>query len=445
MDFINETRGVWAVVPDAIWDGTKKFVQRAVIVEGDRIGGVVETSKLGNIPRKELPGCTLIPGLIDAHVHLSRWMLPAFLAAGVTTVRDVGNDLEWVLNQRKVTFQNPQIGPTIFCCGPALDGAVVNWTRISRRHQDGTDIAQSVQNLFDSGVDAIKLYVNLTKEQIASAVSVAHRLKISVLAHLGEVNALDASELGVDEIEHLSGCIHHEHGGVSPYTDPAYLTRCINTFLKNRTTMCPTLVVWDRLSRINDAVFPNDKRLEWVHPTLKTAWTQFPHRFIDPKLRLSRQTSLITMKNALREMWFSGCQIVAGTDTPWPYVIPGFGLHDELALAVDAGVSPPEALRMATLNAAAVLGLEGVAGVITPGAVADLVAVEGDPTEDITDLSNVQWVSHRGESVQREKLVIQRESEFESEPNDAITELILGVARTQILPTSPEILFIGNQ
>lgn len=441
---MNETGHVWAVVPDAIWDGVVKFVQRAVIVEGDRIADVVEISKLGNIPRKELPGCTLIPGLIDAHVHLSRWMMPAFLAAGVTTVRDVGNDLEWVLKQREATFQNPLVGPTIFCCGPVLDGPVVNWTGISRGHQDETEIAQSVQNLFDSGVDAIKLYVNLTKDQITSATAAAHRLGLYVLAHLGEVNALDASGLGVDEIEHLSGCIHHEHGGMSPYTDPEYLTRCIDTFLKNHTAMCPTLVVWDRLSRINDGAFPNDRRLEWVHPTLKTAWSQFPHRFLDPKIRLHRQLSLITMKNSLREMWLSGCLIVAGTDTPWPYVVPGFGLHDELALTVDAGVSPTEALKMATVNAAAALGLDGEVGIIAAGAVANLVAVEGDPTEDITDLSNVQWVSHRGQSIQREKLVAQRDVEFENEPNDATTELILGVARTQILPISPETRFTGN-
>lgn len=442
---MNESDHVWAVVPDAIWDGKVKLDQYSVIIDGDRITEVVKTSSLGTIPRKVFPECTVIPGLIDAHVHLSEWMMPGFLAAGVTTVRDVGNDLEWVLNQRNITSKDPSIGPTILCCGPTLDGAVVNWPQISRRNIDETDIAQVVNNLIETGVDAIKLYVNLTMAQVASATTAAHKSGVSVLAHLGSVNALDAASIGVDEIEHLSGCIHHEHGGVSPFTDPEYLARCIDTFIGHNTVMCPTLVVWDRLAHVNDGAFPNDRRLEWVHPALKTAWSNFPHRYSDPKIRLNRQLSVVTMKNTLREMWSRGCRVIAGTDTPWPYVIPGFGLHDELALAVDSGISPTDALKMATVNSAEVLGLGGKVGVIAAGASANLLAVKGDPTKDIKNLSNVQWVLHRGVIIQHEKLIAQRDLEFKSEPTDAISELVINVARTNVLPVSPQIQFYNRQ
>lgn len=431
----------WAVVPSAIWDGNSLLLDRAVVIEGERISAVVDISSLKDISRVELLNMTLLPGLIDSHVHLSDWMLPSFLAAGVTTVRDTGNNLEWVLNVRERTKVDPLSGPTIQCCGPTLDGSLVNWPKISLANNSRDEIIKNIQNLAVAGVDAIKLYVNLDKYLMASAVETAHGLSKYVLAHLGGVNALEASSIAVDEIEHLTGCIHHEHGGESPFSDSDYLDKCIGQFLHNQTTMCPTLMVWDRLSRINENAFFHDKRLEWVHPHIRSAWARFPHRNLDSELMLKRQESLITMKRALRKMSGRGCRIIIGTDTPWPYVIPGFAVHDELALIVDSGIQPKDAIRMATNDAADVLGLTGEIGVIKPGAVANLMAVVGNPLEDISRISNVKFVTHRGHKIHRAHLTAMRDSEFLLQPKDAISELIVGVADTKQLPKSPPVVF----
>ena len=431
----------WAVVPSAIWDGNSLLSDKAVVIEGERISAVVDISSLKNISKVELSNMTLLPGLIDAHVHLSDWMLPSFLAAGVTTVRDTGNNLEWVLSVRERTKVDPLSGPTIQCCGPTLDGSLVNWPKISLANSSRDEIVKNVQNLADAGVDAIKLYVNLDKNLMASAVETAHSLSKYVLAHLGGVNALDAASIAVDEIEHLTGCIHHEHGGESPFSDSDYLDECIEQFLQNKTTMCPTLMVWDRLSRINESTFFYDKRLEWVHPHIRSAWARFPHRNLDPELKLKRQESLITMKRALREISKRGCRIVVGTDTPWPYVIPGFAVHDELALIVESGIDPKDAIKMATNDAADVLGLTGEIGVIKPGAIANLMAVFGNPFEDISRISNVKFVTHRGHNIRLEHLTAIRDSEFQLELKDAISELIVGVADTKQLPKSPPVVF----
>jgi len=438
---LSENLKHWAVVPDAIWNGTTVTKGKALIIEGERIVELVDSRSVGKMRSVNLPDCTLIPGLIDAHVHLSNWMMPGFLAAGVTTVRDTGNNLEWVLNARERTRKNPLAGPTIKCCGPVLDGRTTNWPKISRQNNDCNQVIRSVEELVSAGVDAIKLYVNLDKDQMDAAITTAHNLDKFVLAHLGGVNAIDASKIKVDEIEHLTGCVHHEHGGESPFVDPEYLSACIDSFLENQTIMCPTLMVWDRLCRINESVLINDNRLRWVHPQVRSAWARFPHRYLDPEVRLKRQQSLITMKRAVYEMWRRGCEIITGTDTPWPYVIPGFGLHDELALIVDSGIAPIEALKMATSRAAAALGLTGEVGVIAPGAIADLVGIGGDPTEDILHLSNVQFVCHRGEVVLGDQLVGLRDAEFAIDPQDAITEMILGVADTKQLPKSPPVIF----
>jgi len=431
----------WAVVPSAIWDENSLLSNKAVVIEGERISAVVDVSSLKNISKVELSNMTLLPGLIDAHVHLSDWMLPSFLAAGVTTVRDTGNNLEWVLNVRERTKVDPLSGPTIQCCGPTLDGSLVNWPKISLSNSSHNEIVKNVQNLAAAGVDSIKLYANLDKNLMASAVETAHSLSKYVLAHLGGVNALDASSIAVDEIEHLTGCIHHELGGESPFSDSDYLDECIEQFLQNKTTMCPTLMVWDRLSRINESTFFYDKRLEWVHPHIRSAWARFPHRNLDPELKMKRQESLITMKRALREISRRGCRIVIGTDTPWPYVIPGFAVHDELALIVESGIDPKDAIRMATNDAADVLGLTGEIGVIKPGAIANLMAVVGNPFEDISRISNVKFVTHRGHNIRLEHLTAIRDSEFQLELKDAISELIVGVADTKQLPKSPPVVF----
>ena len=436
-----EHQEIWAVVPSAIWDGNSLLSDKAVLIEGERISAVVDTSSLKNISKVELSNVTLLPGLVDSHVHVSDWMLPSFLAAGVTTVRDTGNNLEWVLNVRERTRIDPRSGPTIQCCGPTLDGSLVNWPKISLANSSRDEIVKNVQNLAAAGVDAIKLYVNLDKNLMASAVETAHSLSKYVLAHLGGVNALDAASIAVDEIEHLTGCIHHEHGGESPFSDSDYLDECIEQFLQNKTTMCPTLMVWDRLGRINESTFVHDKRLEWVNPKIRSAWTRFPHSSLDAEVKLKRQQSLITMKRALREMSKRGCRIIVGTDTPWPYVIPGFAVHDELALIVDSGIQPKEAIRMATNDAADVLGLTGEIGVIKSGAVANQMAVVGNPLEDISRISNVKFVTHRGRKIQLAHLTAMRDSEFLLQPTDAISEMIVGVANTKQLPKSPPVVF----
>jgi imidazolonepropionase-like amidohydrolase len=439
-----EHQEIWAVVPSAIWDGNSLLSDKAVLIEGERISAVVDTLSLKNISKVELSNMTLLPGLVDSHVHLSDWMLPSFLAAGVTTVRDTGNNLEWVLKVRERTRIDPRSGPTIQCCGPTLDGSLVNWPKISLANSSRDEIVKNVQYLVAAGVDAIKLYVNLDKNLMASAVETAHGLSKYVLAHLGGVNALDASSIAVDEIEHLTGCIHHEHGGESPFSDSDYLDECVEQFLQNKTTMCPTLIVWDRLSRINESTFFYDKRLDWVHPHIRSAWSRFPHRNLEPELKMKRQESLITMKRALREISKRGCRVIIGTDTPWPYVIPGFAVHDELALIVESGVPPQDAIRMATNDAADVLGLTGEIGVIKPGAIANLMAVVGNPLEDISRISNVKFVTHRGHNIRLGHLTAIRNSEFQLELKDAISELIVGVADTKQLPKSPPVVF-NNQ
>lgn len=413
----------WALAASVMWDGSRRHEARAVVVEDDHIVSVESVDRLTpHIPVRRMDGCTVLPGLIDCHVHLADWMLPGFLAAGVTTVRDTGNDLSWILERRRRTMMRPLSGPRILCCGPLLDGPAVNWPTIGRVHARAEEVAGSVDELAGAGVDAIKLYVNLSPEQIASAVVAAHRRGLRVLAHLGSVPAQVAARAGVDEIEHLSGLVHHVHG-----VDGGDLSASasLSSSVPHGVVLCPTLVVWDRLSRVNDLVFANDWRSVWVHPDILSAWSRFPHRRIAVTERMNRQASVVAMKRVLESLDRASTPIIAGSDTPWPHVVPGFGLHDELALMVDAGLSEVEALTAATSAAADALGISDHVGRIKAGLDADLMIVGGDPTADIAALSDVRMVVRRGSLVDFEEQREAAHASFATAALDPVSGLIM--------------------
>lgn len=414
-----------ALVPDAVWEGERLLESQAVVVEGELI---VDLAPMKSLPTGleviRLEGRTLLPGLIDCHVHLADWMFPGLLAAGVTTVRDTGNGLDWILERRQRTRSNPANGPRILCCGPVLDGPTANWPSIAWVHSDAEAIVASIDSLAEAGVDAIKLYVNLTEDHLAAAVERAAKHGLPLLAHVPDSSGEAAVALGVSEIEHFSGFVHHVDGAEKSPQDLAALAA---QFARVDVVHCPTLVVWDRLSRVNDSVFVNDPRAQWVHPEIRAAWGRFPHRGAPDQL--ARQASVVKMKELVGLIAENGSPLIAGSDTPWPNIVPGFGLHDELSLLVDAGLPAPRALAAATSAAADALGIGDRVGRIAPGLVADLLAVEGDPTVDITDLSRVRGVFRMGQAIDRSALMGAAQEEFARPLTDPVSQLIVDVSQ----------------
>lgn len=385
-----------ALVPDLVWNPPDPAPRRgqALVISGGRIEGIVNQSALpGGLQKIAFPGCTLLPGLIDAHVHLASWMIPALLAAGVTTVRDIGNDLHWILDLRRRMASDPRLSPRIRCCGPVLDGKHVNWPLLGEGHSTPRAVADKIDRLAAAGVNEIKLYVHLDLEQVKAAVVAGRRNNLPVVAHLGDVNALEAARAGVAELQHLTGII-------DPFTGASLgdLHQVAETLVEANTALCPTLMVWDRLARLGSFVGQPDQRLRWVPPEVRATWDAFPHRH-DPEGARGRMAATDKMRNAIPRLHRAGVSIITGTDAPWPYLIPGFSLHDELAALHQAGLAPGEVLTAATREAARRMGVDHLTGTLEAGKAADLLVVEGNPLSEIGDIGRVREVFREGRTV----------------------------------------------
>ena len=174
------------------------------------------------------------------------------------------------------------------------------------------------------------------------------------------------------------------------------------TFVKNDTWICPTLTVLRSMASLDDPKFTSDPRTKYMPRQLRTSWdpandprnaTKGAEDYALDRRVYRRQVELVGA------MHKAGVKIIAGTDVLNPFVFPGFSLHDELGLLVEAGLTPAEALRAATLRPAQYLGAEKTSGTIEPGKNADLVLLEGNPLDDIANtrrISAVVTVGRRG-------------------------------------------------
>lgn len=415
-----DTRNLtYALAPDRVWDGVSDEPRAgvAVVVKDRHIDAVLPVAELpSDMETAILPDCTLLPGLMDAHVHYSSVMGPAFLAAGVTTIRDVGNDLAWILGERERHANDLSAGPAILCCGHLLDGPRVYWPQMGRAHAKPGEIADSVRRHAEAGVDQIKLYAGVEPQLLKAAVDAAHESGKFVVAHLQTTTAEDAVRLGLDEFEHLAGCGVAWRAASEMEDD-----LMIDLLLERDVIIDPTLVVWDRLGRILDRPFHYDARKSWVHPRHLDIWQRYLSRFGPPEQRWRYQGAMTHLKRFLRRAHQRGVTVALGTDTPFPHLVPGMSVHDELAMYTDAGIPAVDALRSATAVNAHVLGIDDRTGTIRPGLRADLVAVRGNPLERIEDIENVHCTVREGRRFEPSGLMEVHRSTFDREPDGAVT------------------------
>lgn len=378
------------LIADRVFDGHNVSHDVAVGVAAGRVSRVLPISDVpAGAATLVLDGATLTPGLIDALVHLAPWMVYGLLAAGVTTVRDVGNDIDAVIPLLDALPAGPR--PTVHWSGPLLESTKVNWPTLAKAHATTDEIRASVDELADRGLRSIKLYANATAELMQAASDQAHRRGLRVLGHLGASNLDDAVAAGVDELQHLAGCLASDLG--EP-TWEAAARRVAAAPLDH----CLTLVMWHALAHLGDPRAERDAAFAWVPGHTRDAWAQAHHASQPAADRVRRMRELAERMASIPVLREAGRLLLIGSDSPFPGLIPGFALHDEAGLLVESGFTPLDALRGLTAGNADIIGLDD-AGRIVAGAPADLVAFRGDPTSRIADLSHVTAVWRTGSRV----------------------------------------------
>ncbi len=404
----------------------------AVHVRGERIAAVCEAAALPpSVPQFDVGGQAIVPGLIDCHVHSEEWHAPLFLANGITTVRDVGCELNAILDRRERWNQSGALAPRMVCCGPLLDGggaAHKATMLVVTTPDEGRDV---VDMLVESGVDQIKLYAWLEWPTFKAILEQSQKYNKFTVAHMmNYVDARSAVEAGLDEIEHCSGCAEAMYPGrglsgelwrkIFPDQTRDEMNRLIDLFLERGTWMDVTRVVWHKIAHEWDPRHWDAPQLRYAPRPLLEWWrTRKPHensreyRFDWARAEGAMQIFIATLIER-----GAASRIITGSDAPFVHVLPGFGLHEELQLLLDCGMTPSEALGAATRLAAQALQWDAHVGTLEAGKYADMVIVDGNPTQNIRALQNIWRVVRGGRMLDPASLLEQAEQNAQTaQPN----------------------------
>ena len=395
---------------------------------------------MGNSKIIDGEGKYLIPGLWDAHVHLTfipeidhETHFKLYLKNGVTSIRDTGAILSKLQPSLNFIEENPNTTPRLFYAGPLIDGAdrvykgmEPGFPNLSIGIDETTNIPEVVDGLLKEGVTFLKSYEMLTRETYLELLKVASQNGLRVTGHVPlSIDLEEAIEAGLGGMQHVrnmdlacakdadnllddrqvsleneasiagSALRTHIHSSQRYYaidnTDDERCLRIIMKLSEYGVFQTPTLTIntfdsrrfyADPKWRETYQELPEDAEKDWMQGSLKLAdidVTENAKKFDAWSLSL------------VNKMHQEGVKIIAGTDTPIGYLTPGYSLHKELELLSEAGLSNMDVLRSATITPAEFFGMESQMGTIEVGKLADLVILDKNP---LTSISNTQSI-HR--------------------------------------------------
>src|SRR5271163_35423 len=376
-------------------------------------------------------GKYLIPGLWDMHVHevFGDWLPrdekvvpPLFVANGITGVRDMGGDLDVLKRWRADIAAGRMLGPRMIIAGPMLDGPTPRFPS-SAPIANAADARRTVDDLKAQGVDFIKIQSLIPRDGYFAAADEAKKEGLIFVGHVPDaVRASEASNAGQKSIEHFTGifegCSTIEDQlikgpkslGVNVRTyDAGRAHALIALMAKNHTWQVPTLV-WERGQwLVDDIDLSHDPLIQYAPAAWKDhMWPMFVKDILkdmdtDP-LPVRKKFFQMELDMTLA-MFKAGVPFLAGTDTAaGVHVFPGFSLHQELALFVQAGLTPLQALQTATLNPAKFMNRLADLGTVERGKLADLVLLDANPLEDIANTKKIRAVVLAGRYLDRTEI-----------------------------------------
>lgn len=378
----------------------------------------------------DLSGHTVIPGLVGMHEHLfypggggvplypeQGYTFPRlYLASGVTTARTAGSVEPYTdLNVQLLIDSGRMPGPRMFVTGPYLEGKGA-FTPQMHELTGPEDATRLVDYWADQGVTSFKAYMNITRAELAAAVTAAHKRGIKVTGHLCSVGFREAAAIGIDNLEHGLLVDTEFHDGKQPDACPTANTRnevarldlnsapvrdMIADLVKHNVAVTSTLAVFEAFDGSHP---PLEQRfLDAVSPEAAINYLSARGR------AASNGAAVAALKKELefeRAFVQAGGLLVSGADpTGNGGALAGFADQRNLELLVDGGFTPVEAIRIATFNGAKLLGEQDRIGSIAPGKQADLVVLQGNPAARIADIRNVKLVFKQGVAYDPVKLL----------------------------------------
>jgi len=395
-----------------IIDGTGAEITQPcdILIKGNRISSIESAGQI-KIPRGadviNGDGRVVIPGMIDAHMHLwDHVLLPGLLYEGVTTIREMGTQLAWVKGFQELVEAGIQAGPRVVL-GGFIGGSVISPslmdTSQTKGHPYGVGGANrslSLARAYD--FDFIKMYTPFNPYSGGKYIKMAHEQGFPVSSHAWYPLPLAAA--GIDSKEHTNylGIL------LGPRISGVLQDDIIQLIKESGTNVVPTISMVTRLLAISDGSYIGDTRDSPFLPRLSEYdMLQKPSNLMQQRM----EHEILSASENIAKPHRAGVPLAAGTDRPF-YWIP-WGVQQELEDFVAYGLSPLEAIMTATLNAANVLQAEKDIGSIEKGKLADLVILDANPLEDIRNTRKIWKVIQGGKVVDRDAL--EKWSERETE------------------------------
>lgn len=438
--------GFMLIAGGTLIDGTGRppLADAVILIENGKIMRVGRSGEIAPPAGAEVvnaAGKFILPGLIDAHVHYRDWVGELFLAHGVTSVFDMGNPTDWILAVRQATSRGLIRGPRLYVSGNIIDGSSdgpratmggggFNRSRHNRTIVRGVEEARKeTRALIEKGIDFVKVYQELSAEELRAVADEAHRSGLAVVGHTYDAPA--AAKAGIDGITHLwgiaSSCMtpqelkHFHEGKIAcpyDYIKGEAREELIRTLVSEGVYVNPLLInehasltprtlehqleVYRLVSKPELQYIPADSRLGLLamFDRVRNYASRFglfpPLSKLPPEAQREFRSGYLKAQQFVRDLVKAGGKLFVGSDSAGASMTPGLSLHHELELLVDAGLTPMQAIQAATKFPAELIGKGDLIGTVEPNKLADLIIIDGDPLAKISNTKKIAAVIKDG-------------------------------------------------
>ena len=426
----------------------------SVVIKENKILDIFKTREIVLSPKNKVHKGTnkfIIPGLWDSHIHfafekdLATSMPNLFLYHGITSLRDTGGEFDFVNKFKQEAISNPKTKSRVKIAGPLIDGKFnvydgsnIYFPKLSIQNIDNNQLERNVRLLIDKKVDFLKAYEMLSPAQFKILSNLAKENNLKLTGHVPlSMSVIEASNLGLNSMEHLRNLelsmtemseklfqerknlllnkssikgselrslIHSKQRMKSINDlDSIKINNVIDALIKNDVWQIPTLILYknfanktfknpDYLQFLN--LLPEERKEEWVKKI----------NAIDNVISKDVVEYTVWSKKMVDFMHDRGISFMAGTDTPIGFLIPGLSLHQEIQELYESGLSELEAIQTATINPAKYFNLENSLGRIKSGFIADLIILDKNPLESISNTKSIHAVIKEGNLMNRSYL-----------------------------------------